>query len=100
MDSIRDSSNLTVSPTINLLAFKYTNPTSVVEGLVTIWPTALLVWPITLSPIIAFTSKPRPLTNCRVSRVGVLVPSDSYTATISTTSGVFREISLSSTLRP
>ena len=98
--TIEDSSKVTVSPTWKLFAFKGTYPISVAEGLVTICATALLFLPIIFSPIIAFTSNPKPLTNWSVFKVGVNLFKDSYTFNTFTTSGVFKDISLSSTLKP
>ena len=97
---IWDSSKVTVSPTWKLLAFKGTYPISVVEGLVTTCATALLFLPVIFSPTIAFTFKPKPLTNWSVFKVGVSLFKDSYTLCTLTTSGVFKDISLSSTLKP
>ena len=66
----------------------------------TSWPIALLSFPTISSPTIAFVFKFSPATNFNLSNVGVLVSFDSRTATTSTTSGTFNDISLSSTLNP
>ncbi len=77
--SIPESSNVTLSPSWNLLAFSETYEISVAESADTICPTALLTLPITFSPIIAFTSNPKPLTNVSLSNTGVSLPKDSST---------------------
>ena len=99
-DVIFDSSNVTISPTLNLDEFKYEISTLVADDLVTTWATAPLVEPITFSPSIDAVSRFRPVGNVIESNVGADVLSDSYTPTISTISGRFNDIELSSTLVP
>ena len=94
-----DSLNLTCSPIVNLLAFRYTK-LIVVEVLSTIWPTALLSCPVIFSPITAFVSKFNPETNVNLSNIGLAVFLDSYTAITLLTSGTLSDISWSSTLVP
>ena len=97
--STADSSNLTTSPIVNTLSFKYTKSTVFAVRL-TIWPIARLSWPFIFSPTIVFVSNPRPETNVSLSKTGVAVFLDSNTAIIFTTSGTFNDISSSSTLIP
>ena len=66
----------------------------------TIWPTALLSLPTTNSPLIAFWLRFNPDTNFNLSKTGAFVSLDSNIATTFTTSGTFKDISSSSTLRP
>ena len=96
---IEDSLNTTFSPTSNLFSFNCTN--SIVDAvLLTTWATALLFCPTIFSPVIAFVSNANPVANVNLSKTGVDVSVDSYTARILTTSGTFKDISLSSTLNP
>ena len=59
-DVIFDSSKVTISPTVNLDELRYDISTFVADDLVTIWATAPLVDPITLSPSIDDVSKFNP----------------------------------------
>ena len=61
---------------------------------------ALLSVPTIFSPITAVVFKDKPDTNVRPSSVGIAVSFYSYTARIFITSGTFKDISLSSTLKP
>ena len=99
-DVIFDSSKVTISPTVNLDELRYDISTFVADDLVTIWATAPLVDPITLSPSIDDVSKFNPDGNVIESKVGAEVFNDSYIPTISTTSGRLSDIELSSTLVP
>ena len=100
VDDIFDSSNVTTSPWTNLFSVKYTISTSVDDTNPATCATASLVAPTIFSPNIAFVFKDKPLGRVILSKVGLLVSIDSNTPTIFTTSGQFREISLSSTLNP
>ena len=75
-DVIFDSSNVTISPTLNLDEFKYEISTLVADDLVTTWATAPLVEPITFSPSIDAVSRFRPVGNVIESNVGADVLSD------------------------
>ena len=99
-DVIFDSSKFAISPTVNLDEFRYAISTFVADDLVTTWATAPLVDPITFSPNIDAVSRFNPVGKVIESRVGELVFKDSYTPTISTISGRFSDIELSSTLVP
>ena len=97
---IFDSSNDTISPTLNFDEFKYAISTLVADDLVTTWATAPLVEPTTFSPSIDAVSRFRPVGNVIESNVGADEFKDSYTPTTSTTSGKLSDIELSSTLVP
>ena len=85
---------------VNVFAFRYTKLISVAFGTLTTWPIARLSFPTTFSPITTFVFNPNPDTNLSLSKTGVAVVFDSRTAITLTTSGTFRDISLSSTLTP
>ena len=89
-----------VSPLEKVLSFRYTYSISVADTLLTTWPIALLLLPISFSPTTVFVSNARPETNVSLSREAILLSFDSYIAWILTTSGIFNEISVSSTLNP
>ena len=100
VDDIFDSSNVTTSPWTNLFSVKYTISTSVDDTNPATCAIESLVEPTIFSPNIAFVFKDKPLGRVILSKVGLLVSIDSNTPTMFTTSGQFREISLSSTLNP
>ena len=98
--TIFDSSKVTDSPIWNLFCVKYTISISVAEDWVANCATAPLSAPLTLSPKIDDVLRLNPETKVNLSKTGADVSKDSYTATTSTTSGTFKDISSSSILRP
>ena len=66
----------------------------------TICPIARLSLPFICSPTILLAFNDNPDTKVSLSKTGVFVSLDSYTAHTFTTSGTFNDISSSSTLNP
>ena len=97
---ISDSVNLITSPTSNLLLLRYTNSTLVSLIMFVIWTAVPLSVPRISSPNNAFEVRVNPDGIEILSKIGADVFNDSYTPITLATSGTFKEISLSSTLRP
>ena len=98
--TIFDSWNVIVSPKTNLVSVKYATSTFSASTLVINWAAAPLSDPIILSPSIVLVFRERPYIVVILSKVGLLLSLDSNIDTTFTTSGVFKDISLSSILNP
>ena len=104
---IFDSVNLAISFNWNVLSFRYTIPNLLAppeEGVdplfVTTLAIALELSPTISSPIIAFDATAAVALNVIISKVGCSSLVDSRIAIIFETSGTFKDISLSWTLKP
>jgi hypothetical protein len=74
---IFDSSNVTVSESVNLSEFKYTTPRTLVNGFETTLAMDLLSLPRIFSPIIALVDTLALEPNCILSKVGAEESNDS-----------------------
>ena len=98
--SMFDSWNVITSPSVNWVSVKYATSTFSPSTLVINCATAPLSEPIIFSPSMVLVFKESPDTVVILSKVGSLLFLDSKTETIFTTSGAFKDISLSSILKP
>ena len=100
VEDIFDSAKLQTSPNIKSVDDKTATSTSVEDNLPIIWATAPVSAPIICSPKTLAVLRDKPDGNTNLSRVGDDESKDSYTPIIFTASGLFKDISLSSTLKP
>ena len=92
--------NNTTSPIANLVDDNITASTSVADTLPTICATAPVMSPNNNSPNTLWLSNDNPDGKTNLSKVGAKLFKDSNTPIIFTASGLFKDISLSSTLNP